>query len=65
LTNEIQKLAVNTFKTHDGKLFLKHLVDLCQRCKLYDENPQKMAYRVGQYELVEYLKDLSRGKEDE
>ena len=65
MINELQKLAVNTFKTHDGKLLLEHLINLTQRCKLYDENPQKMAYRVGQYELVEYLKDLSRGIDDE
>ncbi len=62
---ERKKIYRNTFNSHDGKLCLKDLIQTFQECRLFDEEPNKMSYRVGQFELVQLLKDLSRGDNDE
>jgi hypothetical protein len=41
-----------------GQAFLEVLEETFQRGRLYDENPNAMAYNVGQHELVEYLKTM-------
>lgn len=41
-----------------GQAFLVMLEDTFQGGRLYDESATKMAYNVGQHELVEYLKGM-------
>ncbi len=62
MTDSLQdrrRIIHNTFTTHDGKLCLEMLIADFQTCKLYDESTSKMAYRVGQFELVQYLKEMT------
>lgn len=42
----------------DGKKLLDHLEDRFQRRKMFADSATKMAYQVGQYDAVEYLKKL-------
>ena len=49
-----------------GKAFLQLLEDTFQRHKLFEESTTRMAYNIGQFELVQYLKELvEAGKADE
>jgi hypothetical protein len=41
-----------------GQSCLKMLEDTFQRNTMLDDSPLKMAYRVGQHELVSYIKEL-------
>jgi len=47
--------------TPDGKELVEVLERTFQQ-RMFDVDPAKMAYKVGQYELVEYLKTLARMK---
>ena len=41
------------------------LEDTFQRGRMFDDDPHKMAYNIGQYELVEYIKQLRSANGDE
>ena len=53
------------FNSPDGKKVLEMLVEDFQKSALFDSDPLVMARNVGQYELVQYLKDMSKGKVNE
>lgn len=49
--------------TPDGAEFMKLLEDTFQT-SMFDTDPVKMGYKVGQFELVEYLKSLKEVNPD-
>lgn len=55
---EKAELVNRTLDNETGKAFLEMLEETFQRGRLYDANPNTMAYNVGQHELVEYLKTM-------
>ena len=48
----------------DGDEFMTLLEDTFQS-SMFDADPLKMSYKVGQFELVEYLKSLKEAQIDE
>ena len=60
-----RKIFNNVLKSHDGKLMLAMLVEDFQGGPLFDTDPLKMAYNTAQYELVQYMIDMSSGDNDE
>jgi len=53
------KLFNQVFSTTQGRLVLEMLTeDFCNR-SLLDSDPLKMAHRVGQHDLVQYITDMT------
>lgn len=57
---EKRELVIATFGPNNpqGQACLKMLEDTFQRGSMLDDSPQRMAYKVGQHELVGYIKEL-------
>lgn len=58
-----ERLAHSVFTKHEGKEFMKHLTERFQEKKLYSETSTKLAYNVGQYDVVQYIKSLIEGND--
>lgn len=55
---EKSELLHRTFNNPTGEECLKMLSNTFQRGTLFDECALKMARQVGQYEVVEYIKEM-------
>ena len=55
---DIDRLVHRVFNTADGKQVLNWLEAQYQGRKLYNDNPNKTIYNVGQFDLVQDLKNI-------
>lgn len=56
---EFERAAAQIFGSPHGRFVLDYLDDL-RRDSLFDSDPLKMARKVGQYELLNYLRSFVR-----
>ena len=52
------KIVMRVAATPEGQALFGVLEKTFQSSSLLEDNPQRTAYNLGQYELVQYLKDL-------
>ena len=61
--DELQKrrqIFRNALGSHDGKLMMAMLRDDFMSTVLFDQDPGRMAMKVGQHDLVQYMIDMSK-----
>ena len=62
---ERKKIFHNAFSTHDGKLAMALLVDDFVNRTLFHPDTHVMAQRVAEHDLVQYLREMAGGPNNE
>lgn len=55
---DIKRVVSEVFRTTAGKELMEYMESTYQPRKLYNENTTKMAYNVGQFDVVQDLKAI-------
>lgn len=56
---EKSQLVSRVVESHDGKALFDMLEQTFERRSLFDESTTKMAYNLGQRDVVQYLRELA------
>lgn len=62
---EKSQLVHRVAETHDGKALLDMLEQTFERRSLFDDSTNKMAYNLGQRDVVQYLRELAENMNNE
>ena len=62
---EKSQLIHRISQSADGKALLDMLEQTFERRSLFDDSPNKMAYNLGQRDVVQYLRELAENMNNE